>query len=71
MNARDYDSSNSHGEGDNLLWQRLKIGPRHKQAIIFQSTMKNRIFVTREGFEDPVYNCDAFKSTERIFLELA
>ena len=69
MHARDYHSSNSHREGDNLLLQRLKIGPRHKQAIIFRSTMKNRIFVTREGFEDPVYYCHAFKSTERIFLE--
>ena len=69
MNARDYDSTNCNGEGDNLLWQRLKIGPRQKQAIIFRSTIDNRIFVTREGFEDPVYNCDAFKSTERIFLE--
>ena len=69
MNARDYDSSNSDGEGDNLLLQRLKIGPSHKQAIIYRSTIKNRIFVTREGFEDPVYNCHVFRSTQRIFLE--
>ena len=67
MNARDYASSNFNGEGDNLLWQRLKIGP--KQVIIFRSTIKSRIFVTREGFEDPIYNCNAFRSTQRIFLE--
>ena len=69
MNARDFNSSTFHGEGANLLWERLDIGPRLEPKIIFRSIIDNRIFITRKRFRGPVYNCHANVSTHQKLSE--
>ena len=68
MNARDYRSSNSTGEKIHLLWKRLNVDPSFKPRTMFQSTIKNRMLIIRNGFDAPIYDCHASLGSAQIFL---
>ena len=66
ISARDYKSSKSNNEDTYPLWNQLEGGPKIKPIIIFRSTLQNRIFVVKNTFEGPVYNCHDWGLAQRF-----